>query len=341
MKYSTLFGALAATCLLATAPAFGQCETTIYASNNQFGTAGATIFFNLTAGAPVGINGFELNSTGLVGDSIGIEVWTTPGTYAGNEMNQAVWTMVAMDDGLATAMGVDFPSPVSLASAFMLPAGTTGIALVSVGSGYRYTNGTGTNEQYIGTNLTLDAGSVTSIPFGGNLFQPRVFNGAVCVGSGGGVGTPFCNPNENNSTGMPTTMSGAFGSGVGSDLHLDVSQGPPNQFGYFLVGTASSEPGVMLPNSSGRLCLALGGGNSVGRYNVTGTQFNSLSQFDAAGMLQNIVGTSGSSSGYDIPTSVPISGSPQIMSGQTWHFQLWHREAGGDSNFSNGLSVAF
>ncbi len=158
---------------------------------------------------------------------------------------------------------------------------------------------------------------------------------------GGGVGTPFCDPNENNSTGLPTVMTASFGTGVGSDLSLESSQGPSGQFGYFLVGTASSEPGVMLTNSQGRLCLALGGGNSIGRYNVTGTSFNSLGQFDAAGEMQNLSGTSTSGAGFDVPTTVPIAGSPTIMTGSTWHFQLWHRENGGLSNFSNGLSVDF
>ncbi len=157
----------------------------------------------------------------------------------------------------------------------------------------------------------------------------------------GGAGTPFCNPNENNSTGVPTVMTASFGTGVGSDLNLEAAQGPTGQFGYFLVGTASTEPGIMLPNSNGRLCLLVGAGNSIGRYNITGTQFNSLGLFDAAGNLINQVGTSLSGNGFDVPVTLPIAGSPQIMTGQTWHFQLWHRENGGLSNFSNGLSVAF
>ncbi len=222
MKHTTLFGTFAVSCLLATAPAFGQCETTFYATNNSFTTAGATIYFDLTATSALSINGFEMNSAGAIGASIGVEVWTTPGTYDGYELDPTVRTRVAIDDRMGTAMGTEVPSPISLASAFQLPAGTTGIALVSVGSGYRYTNGTGTNEQYIWNNLTLDAGSVTGVPFGPSLFRPRVFNGGICIGSGGGAGTPFCNPSENNSTGQPTSMSGALGSGVGSDLHLDV-----------------------------------------------------------------------------------------------------------------------
>ncbi|HRV82677.1 MAG TPA: hypothetical protein P5218_14675, partial [Planctomycetota bacterium] len=124
----------------------------------------------------------------------------------------------------------------------------------------------------------------------------------------------------------------------GSGLHLEANQGPPTQFGYFLVGTAVSDPGLVV--SQGRLCLSVVGGNSFGRYNVPGA-LNSVGQFDAGGVLQNFVSTSTVGSGYDVPVTVPIAGSPQIMAGQTWHFQLWHREDAGFSNFSNGLSVTF
>ena len=323
-------------------PAQAQCEETLYASNNQFSTPGATIFFDLTTTGSVSIDAIEVNSTGAAGTPLMYEIWTKAGTYAGSEMDQTLWTLTAMDDGTALAMGVNNPSRVTLLAPFSLSPGVTGIAIVAIGPGFRYTNGTGSNQQYVGANLTFDTGSVTSETFTGLLFQPRVFNGAFCVAGGGGAGVPFCDPNENNSTGLPTNMTASLGTGVGSDLHLDANQGPSGQFGYFLVGTAVNDPGIMIPNSNGRLCLLLGGGNSLGRYNVGGgTQFNSLGRFDASGVLQNQVGTAVSGTGFDVPTTVPISGSPQIMSGETWHFQLWHRESGGLSNFSNGISVTF
>ncbi len=153
--------------------------------------------------------------------------------------------------------------------------------------------------------------------------------------------SPFCDPNSNNSTGLPTRLAGAQGGSVGSGLHLEASQGPSDQFAYFLVGTAPSASGLTLPGNNGFLCLALGGGQAIGHYKVAGTQFNSLGRFDSAGALQNMVGTSTIGTGYDVPASVPIAGSPPIMAGQTWHFQLWHRENAGQSNFSNGLSVTF
>ncbi len=148
----------------------------------------------------------------------------------------------------------------------------------------------------------------------------------------------FCDPAGNNSTGLPTVLSGTMGSGIGSGLHLEATQGPDTQFGFFLVGTGVSDPGA--PVGQGHLCLSGTGGNSLGRYNVAGGALNSIGQFDSSGVLQNLAGTSTVGSGFDVPTPVPSIGG-SIIAGSTWHFQLWHREDNGQSNFSNGLSVTF
>ncbi len=147
--------------------------------------------------------------------------------------------------------------------------------------------------------------------------------------------TSFCSPADPNSTGLPTRLIGGFGSGSGSDLHLEGYDGPPSQFGYILVGTGFAEPGISL--GSGHLCLT----TTVGRYNVAETSMISVGAFDATGRLINLSGTSTASTGFDVPTTVPIPGNPTIMAGDLWHFQLWHREDNGDSNLSNGLSVQF
>ncbi|HPF13537.1 MAG: DNRLRE domain-containing protein [Planctomycetes bacterium] len=149
----------------------------------------------------------------------------------------------------------------------------------------------------------------------------------------------FCDPADNNSTGFPTVLQGTLGSGIGSGLHLEASQGPPTQFGYFLVGTASTSPGLAI--GSGHLCLSTTAPNVFGRYNIGGGPLNSVGLFDAGGVLQNLVGTSTVGSGFDVPATLPLAGNPAITAGSTWHFQLWHRENAGDSNLSNGLSVTF
>ena len=164
------------------------------------------------------------------------------------------------------------------------------------------------------------------------LFRPRLtleFN----------TFTFFCSPADPNSTGLPTELIGGLGFGVGSGLHLEARQGPPGQFGYFLVGTGFSEPGIAL--GSGHLCLATTSPNAIGRYNIAGGPLNSIGVFDAMGRLQNAAGTSTSGTGFDVPSLVPIPSNPTIAAGDRWSFQLWHRENSGGSNFSNGLSVRF
>jgi hypothetical protein len=163
--------------------------------------------------------------------------------------------------------------------------------------------------------------------------------------------TPFCDPASNNSSGGPAILTGAFGSGFGSDLHLDVTGGPlpladgSRMLGYFLVGNMNAGPGISL--SDGQFCLVGVAGASFGRYNVAGTNRTSLGLFDASGDLQNLVGTGGVSGfGFDVPSEIEIAGfaPTTIMAGDTYHFQAWYRDTlagSGNSNFSNGLSVAF
>jgi formylglycine-generating enzyme required for sulfatase activity len=162
----------------------------------------------------------------------------------------------------------------------------------------------------------------------------------ACSASAQNVGTSFCSP-TNNSTGASALLVGTAGSGVGSNLHLGVTQGVPNEIGYFLAGNEATA-GVMISN--GVLCLVGTGSAALYRYNVAGGDSSSVGLFDANGVLQNLVGTSTTGLGFDVPGTIPSGVPITIMSGDTWHFQLWHRDTpagGGTSNFSNGLSVTF
>ncbi len=156
-------------------------------------------------------------------------------------------------------------------------------------------------------------------------------------GTSNTTGTLFCSPADVNSTGVPTELSGSFGSGVGSDLHLEITSGPPSQFGYMLMATGRSVPGISI--SQGHLCLA----GSLGRFNVAGGQQNSLGIFSSSGVFDNLVNTATSSggTGFDVPLNMPLQGNPTVTAGSIWNFQLWHRENGGASNFSNGLAVLY
>lgn len=154
------------------------------------------------------------------------------------------------------------------------------------------------------------------------------------------TGTTFCTVSP-NSTGLPTALLGYFGSGVGSDLHLDVINGVPGEFGYFLVGDEVTS-GMMFGN--GLNCLVGTMSANIYRYNVSGTLSNSIGRFDGMGVLQNLVMTSFTGFGFDVPDTIPASMPIIVASGSTWHFQVWHRDSAmvsSGSNFSNGLSVMF
>ncbi len=151
----------------------------------------------------------------------------------------------------------------------------------------------------------------------------------------------FCDPMDPHSGGVSAQLSGSFGSGVGSDLNLDVINGARDQFGYFLVGSGFSEPGISF--GSGRLCLSVAPGEFISRYNVGGGPLQSLGRFDTFGVFKNLSGTSTTGDGFDVPTPIPTSGSA-ISSGETWHFQMWFRDSNGgtgSTGFTNGLSVRF
>ncbi|MDF1837630.1 MAG: formylglycine-generating enzyme family protein [Planctomycetota bacterium] len=122
---------------------------------------------------------------------------------------------------------------------------------------------------------------------------------------------------------------------------MEVSAGVPSEFGFLLAGP---EVTAGVPFSNGLLCLVGTATSRIYRYNVAGTQWNSLGQFDNAGVLQNIAGNSTVGSGFDVPLTVPGSVPVTIMGGDTWNFQLWYRDTpagNGTSNFSTGLSVTF
>ena len=195
-----------------------------------------------------------------------------------------------------------------------------------------WTNGTGMDQDVV---LEISILQVPGLPTC-SPYDLSLSGSDTCVGS---AGIAFCNPMDPNSSGRSTTLRGEFGFASSSGLTLEVTSGPAGDIGYFLVGNGFADPGVSL--GQGRFCLGLGGAQIIGRYNVTGSRWNSIGIFNEGGVLVNFGGTSASGFGFDVPISLPIAGAPLISGGETWHFQAWHRDLGGQSNFSNGLSVLF
>lgn len=93
------------------------------------------------------------------------------------------------------------PTPIVLDNTFQLAANTTyGIAIVLDGTPHHeYTDGTGGNQNYSNSDLSLTLGSATNVPFSfsnGGLFSPRVWNGTIIYEVG----------NTSNPVPEPSTM---------------------------------------------------------------------------------------------------------------------------------------
>ena len=163
----------------------------------------------------------------------------------------------------------------------------------------------------------------------------------------------LCDPANDHFFGGYVDLSGStFGSGVGSDLHLSASGGPPlgamgayASWGFFI---ASADGSGSTTVNKGILCL----GDPGARYNAQVAtnqglpQLNSIGRFDAVGDLENFAGTSTTGYGFDVPSELPFTPMGQVIApGDTVYFQLWYRDIlavpGDSSNFSNMLEVTF
>ena len=135
------------------------------------------------------------------------------------------------------------------------------------------------------------------------------------------LGTNYCGPAVANSVGLSGRLS-ATGTGVaGEPITLRASDLPPNKVGLFIVSTMQ---GSSFPAASiGQLCLS----PPIGRFNGPGE----LGLTSLAGELNLAVDT------LDLPYPMGVA----VQPGETWHFQLWHRDSLGMSNLTDGLSIAF
>jgi hypothetical protein len=145
--------------------------------------------------------------------------------------------------------------------------------------------------------------------------------------AGGGLGTSYCGPAANNSTGSPGTLA-ATGSALvaTNDVTLVASALPMNSFGFFLASRTAgfvANPG----GSQGNLCL----GSPIGRY-------------VGPGQIQNSGAIGSFSLALDLAVTPQPSGSVAVVAGETWRYQSWYRDAVGGvatSNFTDGLEIAY
>ena len=152
------------------------------------------------------------------------------------------------------------------------------------------------------------------------------FDGAVCAFGFPEIGTNYCAAAV-NSTGVAAALGATGSSSVAAnDLMLEGVGLPTNAFGFFL--TSRSQGFVQNPGGSqGNFCL----GGAIGRYIGPG-------QIQSSGPLGRI-------SLVIDNTQVPQpSGAVSVQPGETWNFQLWHRDSVGGSvtsNFTDGYEIVF
>jgi len=138
------------------------------------------------------------------------------------------------------------------------------------------------------------------------------------------VGVQTCTQTASNSTGAFGQLT-AHGSIVAGDntLRLTASSLPTGFLGLLLTSQGSgliSNPG----GSQGDLCL----GGGFGRYN------NLAAMSDGSGNLTQDLDL------LQTPSpQLPVA----IVAGETWHFQMWHRDLNpaNTSNFTNALAIEF
>ncbi len=150
----------------------------------------------------------------------------------------------------------------------------------------------------------------------------------------------FCDPATPNSTGASTELhvvENLTVRGPVNPLVIYADSGPPGQFGYIVAGSQVQQLG--LPMGAQAICI----GGFIARYNETATPTNSIGIFDSTGRWTSLnnegsffVPFMGYVPGFSIPEQLPNALGP-LMVGQSWGFQLWHRETGGGSSTSNGV----
>ncbi|MBL6721974.1 MAG: hypothetical protein ISQ08_11255 [Planctomycetes bacterium] len=141
-------------------------------------------------------------------------------------------------------------------------------------------------------------------------------------GLGNPVGAKLCGPGVPNSTGLSGELAGTGSAAVAAnDLVLRATHLPMGEFAYAL---ASQAPGFVMapPGSQGNLCL----GGPIARLVA---QVGAVS----GGTFQVAV---------DL-TAIPMTPAQAVAPGETWTFQVWHRDhnPGPTSNFTDALAVTF
>ncbi|MEL6428662.1 MAG: hypothetical protein AAFU73_22450 [Planctomycetota bacterium] len=158
------------------------------------------------------------------------------------------------------------------------------------------------------------------------IFEARLADGrdgAFLVDLSLGAASVGCDPPNPNSRGIVGRLS-ATGSDVagGEPLRFVAQDLPFGQFGFLVTGTqVVNQP--FAGGSQGVLCL----GGMLGRFD------QQIVNTGAVGYAEVGVDT----------TAIPVNPVAAVLAGETWSFQLWHRDLnpGVTSNFTGSVSITF
>lgn len=163
--------------LALTAGLVAQSPLTTTFANNNGGSNGGAVYFDLTCTDPVGIQitDIDLNFQQAAGLAGNIDIYlAAPGTSGATA---AGWALHSTSAVPATA-GVGLPTAVNLSTPIDMASGCSfRVAIVcDAALAHAYTTATGIPVQYTTAELTLDGGQASNAPFNGALFDPRLVN---------------------------------------------------------------------------------------------------------------------------------------------------------------------
>ncbi len=274
------------------------------------GATGGTNFFDVNVTAPQGIVicAMHVHSSAAASTPIGINVWSTPGTYVNNHQNAAVWRLIGTGNGTSVG-GVGGRTFVPMAQPIYLAPGSHGIAVEHVGASPFYIN-VGGNQTFTNADLSLTAGLTQTTDLIGNpifsptatVFSPRIWNGALyytkcsvvadagytffapgCAGSNGVPGNVVANPPRIGTT-MSATLTN-LPSGFSAAFYLLGFSRTNSLFGPLPLDlTGFGAPGCHARVSADSSTLLLGAGSATFNLALPNNPALLCTQFYAQGM---------------------------------------------------------
>jgi hypothetical protein len=143
-------------------------------------TAGAGVFFDLTALADVSLHRIDYWPGTAAGNAVVVDIYTKPGSYIGFDDDPNAW--MHLTTFTTTSAGNSASSPMTMlalpSAISMVQNETLGVYLVGTTGGIRYRASTSADPVF-DANLSLSSERTRTALFGGTLNTSRRFAGAV------------------------------------------------------------------------------------------------------------------------------------------------------------------